>query len=241
VAVEIGGALLELGEVLDGLQPPLRAEEPLDVHPPQGRRLDPVAELLWTDVSHQVRRAVRAPVLVAVEAGDAEARTLAAPIGGEVELLLGERRHEQPQSFQLLGIEDPVEELVVVVGRDEATARDVTEIGARRQVDRRGELRKERIGEVEVEVETGEVSTRLLLDLVGVEDGKHYASVWMIGMRKGQEPRREYALLADLLRRHLRQDVPGDAGGQLRPDAALNRLASAHGRAGHRTIAQVVP
>jgi hypothetical protein len=64
-----------------------------------------------------------------VEAGNAEARMLAAPVGGEVELLLRERRQEQPETFELLGVEDAVEELVVVVGRDEATAGDVAEIG----------------------------------------------------------------------------------------------------------------
>ena len=74
VAVEVGGALLELGEVLDGLQGPLRPEEPLDVHAAQGRRLDAVAELLRPDVAYQVRRAVGVPVDVAVEAGDAAVR-----------------------------------------------------------------------------------------------------------------------------------------------------------------------
>jgi hypothetical protein len=46
VTVEIGGALLELGEILDGLQRPLRAEQALDVHAAQRRCLDAMAMLL---------------------------------------------------------------------------------------------------------------------------------------------------------------------------------------------------
>ena len=57
VAVEVGGALLELGEVLDRLQRALRAEEALDVHAAQRGRVDAVAELLRADVADQVRRA----------------------------------------------------------------------------------------------------------------------------------------------------------------------------------------
>ena len=77
IAVEVGGALLELGEVLDALQRALRAEQPLDVHAAQGRRLDAVAELLRPDVADQVRGGVGVAVGVAVEAGDAAARALA--------------------------------------------------------------------------------------------------------------------------------------------------------------------
>ena len=57
VAVEVGRALLELGEVLDALQRPLRAEQPLDVHAAQAGRVDAVAELLRADVADQVRGA----------------------------------------------------------------------------------------------------------------------------------------------------------------------------------------
>ena len=57
VAVEVGGALLELGEVLDRLQRALRTEQPLDVHAAQRGRVDAVAELLRPNVAHQVRGA----------------------------------------------------------------------------------------------------------------------------------------------------------------------------------------
>ena len=74
IAVEVGGALLELGEVLHGLQRALRAEQPLDVHAAQRRRVDAVAELLRADVADEVRGGVGVAVGVAVEAGDARLR-----------------------------------------------------------------------------------------------------------------------------------------------------------------------
>ena len=57
VAIEVRGALLELGEVLDGLQRALRAEESLHVHAAEARRVDAAAQLLRADVADEVRRA----------------------------------------------------------------------------------------------------------------------------------------------------------------------------------------
>src|SRR5262249_47227967 len=74
VAVEIGGALLELGEVLDALQRTLRAEEALDVDAAKRRRIDPMAVLVRPDVADGVGRGVGVAVRVTVEARDAEAR-----------------------------------------------------------------------------------------------------------------------------------------------------------------------
>jgi hypothetical protein len=62
---------------------------------------------------------------VAIEAGDATVRALRPAILGLVELLLRKRRHEQPQSLDLLGIEDAVEQLEEVVDRDELALRFV--------------------------------------------------------------------------------------------------------------------
>jgi hypothetical protein len=71
VAVEIGGALLELGEILDGLQSPLRAKEPLNVHATQRQRFGSVAEPLRASIRREVEGAILVSVRVAVEARDA--------------------------------------------------------------------------------------------------------------------------------------------------------------------------
>ena len=70
-AVEIGGPLLELGEVFHGLQRPLRAEEALDVYAPQGGGIDAMPMLVGTDIADGVRGRVRVAVGMTVEAGHA--------------------------------------------------------------------------------------------------------------------------------------------------------------------------
>src|SRR5258708_38660049 len=162
-----------------------------------------MAKLLRTNVADQVSRPVGAAVLMTVEARDAEARTPAAGVGGQVELLLGKRREQQPQSLELLGVQDAVEQLVVVVGGLPPAPRDAPEVGASRQVDGRRELGEEPVGNVEVQVEAGQVPARLLLDLVDEEVGKNHAAFGMVGMRQRQEAAREESLLADPAGTHL--------------------------------------
>ena len=83
---------------------------------------------------------------------------LGAAVVGLVELLLRERRHQQAQALELLRIEDAVEELEEVVDGDELALRDVAEVGPRGQEDRRRKLGQEMVGQIEVEVEAGEVA-----------------------------------------------------------------------------------
>jgi hypothetical protein len=99
-----------------------RAEQALDVHTAQRRNVQAMPELLGADVPDEMRCGVRVPVGVAIEAGDASAGKLRAAVLGLVELLLGKRCDEQAEPFQLLRIEDAVEELVVVHDRDELSA-----------------------------------------------------------------------------------------------------------------------
>ena len=113
-AVEVGGPLLELGEVLHGLERALRAEQALNVHAPQRWRVDAMAMLVGPNVADRVGGGVRMAVGVTVEAGNALMGLQAAAVFGGVELLLGKRRDQQPQSFELLGIEDVFEQFVEV-------------------------------------------------------------------------------------------------------------------------------
>ena len=103
IAIEIGRALLELGEVLDRFQGPLRAEQPLDVHAPQAWGCRGGGETPAAGYPHQMRGAVGMAVDMAVEAGNAQAGLFRAPVIGGVELLLGKGRDQQPQAFELLG------------------------------------------------------------------------------------------------------------------------------------------
>src|SRR5258707_13876325 len=100
VAVEVRGALLELGKVLHRLQRTLRAKQSLDVHAAQRRGVDAVAELLRADVADQMRRAIGMAVGMAIEAGDTAARLVRWAIFGWVELLRSEGGHPTPRALR---------------------------------------------------------------------------------------------------------------------------------------------
>ena len=147
---------------------PLRAEQPLDVHAAQRGRVQAVAELLRPDVAHQVRRGVRVPVDVAVEAGHALARLQRAPVVGGVELLLRERRQQQPQALQLLRVQDAVEQ-----SGNSCSVRPPAL--ATRRPGRAGwsgrsaaETPAENGRQIEIQIEPRQVAVLLLLDLVDV-------------------------------------------------------------------------
>ena len=142
VAVEVSGALLELGEILDGFQRALRTEEALNVHPAQAGRFDAMAKRLRPDVADEMRGAVGMAVGMAIKAGDPARRAHGAAVVGVIELLLHERRDEEPHTFEVLGIEDAVEDLEEVIDRHELAFRDVAEIGPRGEENRGGELRQ---------------------------------------------------------------------------------------------------
>src|SRR5262249_44967885 len=135
IAVEIGGALLELGEVLNAGHGALGAEASLDVHAAKRWGLDAMAKLLWPYGTDQMRGAVRVAVHVAVETGHASTGLLGSPILGLVELLLGKRGHQKPEAFELLGIEHPVEQLVEVHDRDQLSLGHIAQVRAGRQKD----------------------------------------------------------------------------------------------------------
>src|ERR1044072_4586736 len=88
IAVEVGGALLELGEVLDRLECALRAEQALDVDAAQRRRVDAMAELLRSGIARQMSGGIGVGVGVAGGAGDAAACLLGGGGLGLVGLLV---------------------------------------------------------------------------------------------------------------------------------------------------------
>ena len=77
---------------------------------------------------------------------------------------------------------------------------DITELGARGQIDRRRKLRQEVIRHVEIDIEPLQVAPILLLDRVNDKVGKDKAAFLVIGMRKRIETLWEKILLPDLVR-----------------------------------------
>src|SRR2546430_13187341 len=74
-----------------------------------------MAELLGTDVADQMSAAIRMAVRMTFEAYDATTWAHRAPVLSSVELLLRERRDQQPQAFELFRIQYTVEQVVKVV------------------------------------------------------------------------------------------------------------------------------
>ena len=93
IAVEVGGALLELGKVFHRLERSLGAEQPLDIHAAQRRRVDAVAMLVGANIADRVRRRIGVPIGMAIEAGHSLVRLESTAVGRLVELRLGKRRH----------------------------------------------------------------------------------------------------------------------------------------------------
>src|SRR5690606_15071911 len=208
VAVEVGRALLELGEVLDRAQRALGPEQALLRNAAKRRRVYPPAHLLRPNVADEMRRRIRVAVRVTVEARHAEMRPLTAPVVGHVELLLRERRDEQSEPFELLRIQDTVEQLEKVLRRHELALRDVAELRTRRQVDRRRELGQEVLGNIELDVEAVQVALLLREDLVDMLLREHHAAFFVERMRQRLETLREQVALADLVAPHRSELFP---------------------------------
>src|SRR5207244_8604232 len=109
------------------------------------------------------------PICVTVQTDNATAGPHRAAVFGGVELLLRERRDQQPQAFELFGIQYPVEQVVKVVKSNQFTLGHVTEIGPRREINGWRELRQKVVRQVKIQIEAREVSPFLFLNLVDME------------------------------------------------------------------------
>ena len=149
VAVEVGGPLLELGEVLDRSSAPVASRTAAGCSRRAGScvsmrrrcdcgRMSPtrwVAADVWP-LTWQSKQAT--PCMPSGALGLA--------VGRGVELLLRELRDQEPHALQVLGVEDPREDLLEVLDRHHLPLRDVAQVGPRGQVDRRRELGEEVLG-----------------------------------------------------------------------------------------------
>jgi len=80
IAVEVGGALFELGKILDRLEGSLRAKQSLDIHAAQRRRFNAVSEFLRPNVAHEMVGSVGVTIGVTIETG----YTQGGPVGSTV-------------------------------------------------------------------------------------------------------------------------------------------------------------
>lgn len=95
VAVEIGGALLELGEILDRTQGTLGAVDLLIEQTSQTGGIDPKAIGLRPDIGREVKRRVGVKIGVTIKTSHTATRLGAFAIFGLIEFLLRKRRQQQ--------------------------------------------------------------------------------------------------------------------------------------------------
>jgi len=240
IAIKIRSTLLEFGEILDRLQGPLRAKEPLNVQATQRYCLDAVAEPLGAGIGREVRGAVLVAVRMAIKASRTLAGYLGTAIVGCVELLLWKGRQQQAQPFQLSRGKNAVEQLVVIGQRDQLALRDIAQIGAWGQIHRRRKLGQEVIRQIKIQIEPLQVSAVLLLDRVDQEVRKDKAALGMVGVRQGIEPLRIEVLVADLVWAHRGQPLPGHPGRQFDANSFLQRFAAVHRDTLDGAVAQIV-
>jgi hypothetical protein len=101
IAVEVGGPLLELGEVLDRAQRALGAVNLLVEHAAQAGGVEPETGRLRPHLGGLMEGTVAVEVGVAVQACHAQMLLGALAVLGLIEFLLRERREQQPQAFHL--------------------------------------------------------------------------------------------------------------------------------------------
>jgi hypothetical protein len=95
---------------------------------------------------------------------------------------LWKRRYQKAQTFDLLGRDNAVEQLVIVLDGDELPLRDVAEVGALIEVHRRRKFRQEMIRNIVLDVETREIAIFLALDLVDQKVRKYETTLRMLRM-----------------------------------------------------------
>jgi len=106
IAIEIGGALFELGEILNGAQRSFRSMNALVEHSPQAYGIDAKPGGLRPDVRRLMKRRIGVKIGMAVEARHAEALVCRLAVLGLIEFLLRERHQQQAQALKLYRRED---------------------------------------------------------------------------------------------------------------------------------------
>ncbi len=217
--------MLELGEVLDALHGPLRAEDALHIDAAEADGVDAAAMGLGPDVAHQVSGRRGMAVDVAIEARHPlhAGGLLGLAVMGGVELLLRKLRHQEPHPFQILGVEDALEYFLEILEGHHFSLRHVSQVRPGGQEHGRRELGREVLGQVEIEVEAFQA-----LELLDLVLGKEHASGRMVRVGQRQVTLGKQTLFLDFFRRKLGQLLKGHALGKFGGRSHRDRFAAGH-------------
>src|SRR5260370_34258545 len=101
IAIEIGGTLFELREILNGAQRSFRSMNVLVEHSLQAYGIDAKPGGLRPDVRRLMKRRIGVKIGMAVEARHAEALVFRLAVLGLIEYLLEDRHPQQAQRFKV--------------------------------------------------------------------------------------------------------------------------------------------
>src|SRR6476660_6240183 len=96
-------------------------------------------------------------------------------------------------------------------------------------------------GKIELQVEAGEITALLLLDLLDVKLGEYHPAFGVVGMRKRKESRRKRVRLPDLVGTHGLKCFPGHSVRKCDTYPCLDRFPAGHRDRVGRTVGEVVP
>src|SRR5216684_1687096 len=110
------------------------------------------------DVRRLMKRRIGMKIGVAVEARHAKALVRRLAVLGLIEFLLGERRQQQAHAFELHRREDTHHQCIVILDREQASLGYVAQFGMRGEINGRRKLRREMVGQIEVDIEAPQTS-----------------------------------------------------------------------------------
>src|SRR4029434_1989569 len=111
-----------------------------------------VSEVLRPESAVQMAGGIRVAIRVTFKTDHPPTRPFRPAVFRLVELLLRERRHQESQSLQLLGIEDAVEQLEEILNGHQLALRDIAQVRPGGEKHRRRKLGQEVVREVKIEV-----------------------------------------------------------------------------------------
>src|SRR5260370_25973163 len=126
--------------------------------------------------------AVGTAVRVAIEAGDSAARLHRTTIVRLIKLLLRKGSEQQPQPFDLLRIQNSVEQIIEIVDRYQFSLGNIAEVRPRGQINCGRELGKEVLRKIEVEIEPGKVTLLLFQQFLDFEVRENHSTFGMVGV-----------------------------------------------------------
>src|SRR6185369_17327192 len=96
-------------------------------------------------------------------------------------------------------------------------------------------------GQIELQIESREITALLLLDLLDVKLREHHPAFRVVGMRKRKESSRKRIRLSDLVGTHRLKCFPGHSVGKCDTYPFLDRFPAGHRDRVGRTVGKVVP